>query len=54
MGPDSRWQNAFTAAGRAPNAELVHYDAGHFEVYVGATNARAVADRTAFLVHHLT
>lgn len=94
VGPDSRWQNAFTAAAllrvpfysparrigqvtaplllcvcdrdetvppgaavkaaaQAPNAEVVHYDTGHFEVYVGDTNARAVADQTAFLVRHL-
>jgi fermentation-respiration switch protein FrsA (DUF1100 family) len=93
-GPDSTWQNAFTAAAllgvpfyspgrrvgqvraplllcicdrdetvppaaaaavgaKAPNAEVVHYDAGHFDIYVGEVNRRAVADQTAFLVRHL-
>ena len=44
---------AAKAAGRAPNAEVIHYDAGHFDVYVGETNVTAVADQTAFLTKQL-
>jgi pimeloyl-ACP methyl ester carboxylesterase len=94
VGPDTRWQNAFTAAAllrvpfyspartigqvsapllmcicdrdgtvppvaaaraaaKAPNARVVHYDVGHFEIYVGSANERAVHDQTAFLAEHL-
>jgi fermentation-respiration switch protein FrsA (DUF1100 family) len=44
---------AAKAAAKAPNAEVIHYDAGHFEIYVGETNAAAVADQTAFLTAQL-
>jgi fermentation-respiration switch protein FrsA (DUF1100 family) len=44
---------AAQAAAKAPNVEVVHYDCGHFEIYVGAVNERARADQTAFLVKHL-
>lgn len=44
---------AAKAAARAPRAEVVHYDCGHFDVYVGAVNDRARADQTDFLVKHL-
>ena len=32
---------AARAAERAPNAELIRYDLGHFEIYVGAPFERA-------------
>lgn len=41
------------AAARARRAEVIHYDCGHFEIYVGDLNARARADQTAFLLRHL-
>jgi pimeloyl-ACP methyl ester carboxylesterase len=40
---------AVKAAGRAPRSTVVHYDAGHFDVYVGAGFDRSVADQLAFL-----
>ncbi|MFL5867972.1 MAG: alpha/beta hydrolase [Thermoleophilaceae bacterium] len=46
-------QPAIRAAERAPNAELVRYPVGHFEIYVGEPFERAVADETAFLRRHL-
>lgn len=42
------------AAGRAPRAEVVRYDAGHFDVYVGELFERVVANQVAFLSRVLT
>src|SRR3954447_24451468 len=44
---------ALAAAARGPLAEVRRYDAGHFDIYVGATFERAVADQVAFLSRHL-
>ena len=44
---------AQAAAGRAPNAEVRTYPGGHFDIYVGATFERAVADQVEFLTRHL-
>jgi dienelactone hydrolase len=44
---------ARAAAGRAPNAEVHTYPGGHFDIYVGATFERAVADQLEFLTRHL-
>lgn len=44
---------AFAAAKRASRSELRTYDAGHFEIYVGETFERAVADQVEFLQRHL-
>jgi fermentation-respiration switch protein FrsA (DUF1100 family) len=41
------------AAERAPRGELVEYEGGHFDVYVGEAFERAVADQIAFLERHL-
>jgi pimeloyl-ACP methyl ester carboxylesterase len=46
-------QPAFAAAARAPNSEVRTYDVGHFDIYVGETFERAVADQVAFLERHL-
>jgi len=40
-------------AARAPRGEVKRYPVGHFEIYVGDTWARAVADQTEFLVRSL-
>jgi fermentation-respiration switch protein FrsA (DUF1100 family) len=40
-------------AERAPRGELVEYEGGHFDVYVGEPFERAVADQVAFLERHL-
>jgi pimeloyl-ACP methyl ester carboxylesterase len=40
-------------ASRAPRGEIKRYPVGHFEIYVGDTWERAVADQTEFLVRHL-
>jgi dienelactone hydrolase len=45
---------AAKAAERAPNATLLRYPRGHFEVYVGDAFERAVADQTAFLERELS
>ncbi len=44
---------AIAAAERAPNAELVRYPIGHFDVYVGEAFERAVRDQTDFLARRL-
>lgn len=44
---------AVAVARKAPAGELVRYPCGHFDVYVGATFERAVADQLAFLAQHL-
>jgi dienelactone hydrolase len=46
-------QPALKAAGRAPQGEVRRYDAGHFDIYVGDTFERVVADQVAFLERHL-
>jgi pimeloyl-ACP methyl ester carboxylesterase len=40
-------------ASRAPRGEIKRYPVGHFEIYVGDTWERAVADQTEFLVRQL-
>ncbi|MDZ7910482.1 MAG: alpha/beta fold hydrolase [Rhodococcus sp. (in: high G+C Gram-positive bacteria)] len=40
-------------AEQAPLAEIKHYDAGHFEIYLGTAFEEVVADQTEFLVRHL-
>jgi pimeloyl-ACP methyl ester carboxylesterase len=40
---------ALAAAKRAPRGEVRRYDAGHFDIYVGETFERVVADQVAFL-----
>jgi uncharacterized protein len=37
----------------APHGEIKHYDAGHFEFYLGDPFERLVADQTEFLTRHL-
>jgi pimeloyl-ACP methyl ester carboxylesterase len=37
------------AAAAAPRGELIEYPGGHFDIYVGETFERAVADQIAFL-----
>ena len=44
---------AVKAAERSANTELRSYEQGHFEVYLGDTFERAVADQTEFLVRNL-
>lgn len=44
---------ARAAVARAPHAEVHTYPGGHFDVYVGATFERAVADQVEFLTRHL-
>lgn len=41
-------EGARTAARRAPRGEMISYDCGHFDVYVGEWFERAVADELAF------
>ncbi|HVU02905.1 MAG TPA: alpha/beta fold hydrolase [Polyangiaceae bacterium] len=41
------------AALRMPRAEVVRYDVGHFDVYVGEPFERSVQDQTDFLRRHL-
>jgi dienelactone hydrolase len=40
-------------AAAAPRGEVKRYPVGHFDIYVGETWERAVADQTEFLVLHL-
>ncbi|MGI8414285.1 MAG: alpha/beta hydrolase [Solirubrobacteraceae bacterium] len=40
-------------AAKAPRGEVRRYPIGHFEIYVGDTWERAIADQTEFLVRHL-
>lgn len=44
---------AIAVARKAPRGELLRYPGGHFDIYVGATFERAVADQIAFLTEHL-
>jgi fermentation-respiration switch protein FrsA (DUF1100 family) len=44
---------AIRAAERAPNAELIRYPIGHFDIYVGEWFERAVSEQTRFLSTHL-
>lgn len=37
---------------RTPRHEIRHYDAGHFEIYLGEAFERVVADQIAFLKKH--
>jgi dienelactone hydrolase len=37
----------------APKAEIRRYDAGHFDIYLGAPFEAVVADQTEFLLRHL-
>jgi dienelactone hydrolase len=43
---------ALAAAAKAPRGEVRHYDAGHFDIYVGETFERVVGDQIAFLEKH--
>jgi len=44
---------AARAAKRSPNAEVVRYDIGHFEIYTDPQFERTVSDQTGFLVRNL-
>jgi pimeloyl-ACP methyl ester carboxylesterase len=44
---------AVKAAARARRGEIRHYDAGHFDIYVGPTFEIAVSDQVDFLRRHL-
>ena len=44
---------AHAAAARAPRSEVRTYPGSHFDIYVGATFERAVADQVEFLTRHL-
>jgi pimeloyl-ACP methyl ester carboxylesterase len=44
---------AVKAAARAPRGEIRHYDADHFDIYVGPTFEMAVSDQIDFLRRHL-
>jgi dienelactone hydrolase len=44
---------AVKAAAKAPRGEVARYDARHFDIYVGSTFERVVADQVAFLDRHL-
>ena len=44
---------AVEAADRAPNAEVVRYPVGHFDLYYGEWFERAVPEQTGFLERHL-
>ena len=46
-------QPALKAAGLAPRGEVRRYGVGHFDVYVGETFERVVADQVEFLERHL-
>lgn len=43
----------FAYAGTAPLGEIKRYDAGHFDIYLGAPFEAVVADQTEFLTRHL-
>jgi uncharacterized protein len=43
---------ALKAASRAPRGEVRHYDARHFDIYVGDMFERVVEDQIAFLERH--
>ncbi|MFZ2511817.1 MAG: alpha/beta fold hydrolase [Gordonia sp. (in: high G+C Gram-positive bacteria)] len=40
-------------AAKAPLGEVKRYDAGHFDIYLGAPFEAVVADQTEFLIRHL-
>ena len=44
---------AAKAAAKAPRGSAVHYDCGHFDIYVGEWFERAVTDQISFLREHL-
>ena len=44
---------AVKAAARAPRGEIRHYDAGHFDIYVGPTFEIAVSDQVDFMRRHV-
>ena len=44
---------AVKAAQRSPNAELIRYDIGHFDIYVGEQFETTVADQIEFLTRNL-
>ena len=44
---------AVKAAERSPNAQLIRYDIGHFEIYVGEQFETTVADQLEFLTRNL-
>jgi len=44
---------AVRAAERSPNAELIRYPIGHFEIYVDPQFERTIADQTEFLTRNL-
>lgn len=44
---------AAKAAARAPRSEVVHYEAGHFDPYVGDLFERVVGDQLDFLARHV-
>jgi fermentation-respiration switch protein FrsA (DUF1100 family) len=46
-------QPALRAAGLAPRGEVRRYEARHFDIYVGETFERVVADQLEFLERHL-
>lgn len=46
-------RSAIKAAAHAPRGEIRHYDAGHFDIYVGPTFEMAVSDQVDFLRRHL-
>ena len=44
---------AIEASKRAPHGELIEYDLGHFDIYLGEPFERAVTDQLEFLKRHL-
>ncbi len=44
---------AVALAERLPRGEAIHYDSGHFDIYVGDVFEQAVTDQTEFLSRHL-
>jgi dienelactone hydrolase len=44
---------AIAASKRAPHGELIEYDLGHFDVYVGEPFERVVTDQLEFFKRHL-
>jgi dienelactone hydrolase len=44
---------AAAAASRAPQAEVRHYQGGHFDPYVGELFEQVIADQSDFLLRHL-
>ena len=44
---------AVRAAERSPNAQLIRYPIGHFEIYVDPNFERTIADQLEFLTRNL-